>query len=134
MPTMVAKNAALVVTMDGQRRELPDAGLYIKDGFIEQVGPTDALPKRADILLDLRGQIVLPGLVNCHHHLDQILTRNIAAGQNVNLFPWLRAHYRLWATRPPRRAPPRSSASASWRSRGARRPSTTPTSSRTGAA
>src|SRR5205823_10207942 len=55
----------------------------------------------ADPVLDLRGQIVLPGLVNCHHHLDQTLTRNIPAGQNTNLFPWLRAHYRLWAARTP---------------------------------
>jgi len=101
MATMLAKNAALLVTMDGQRRELTDAGLFIRDGFIEQIGPTDTLPKAADTVLDLRGQIVLPGLVNCHHHLDQILTRNIPAGQNTNLFPWLRAHYRLWAARTP---------------------------------
>jgi len=101
MPTMLAKNAAMLVTMDGQRRELTDAGLFIRDGFIEQVGPTDELPAGADTVLDLRGQIVLPGLVNCHHHLDQTLTRNIPAGQNINLFPWLRAHYRLWAARTP---------------------------------
>jgi 8-oxoguanine deaminase len=101
MPTMLAKNAAMLVTMDGQRRELPNARLFIRNGFIEQVGPTGALPKSADTVLDLRGQIVLPGLVNCHHHLDQILTRNIPAGQNINLFPWLRAHYRLWAARTP---------------------------------
>src|SRR5258706_11591463 len=101
MPTMLAKNAALVVTMDDQRRELTNAGLFIRDGFIERVGSTDGLPTTADTVLDLRGQIVLPGLVNGHHHLDQILTRNIPAGQNINLFPWLRAHYRLWAARTP---------------------------------
>jgi 8-oxoguanine deaminase len=98
---MLAKNAAVIVTMDGERRELNNAGLFIRDGFIEQVGPTDELPASADTVLDLRGQIVLPGLVNCHHHLDQTLTRNIPAGQNTNLFPWLRAHYRLWAARTP---------------------------------
>ncbi|MGH2588811.1 MAG: 8-oxoguanine deaminase [Dehalococcoidia bacterium] len=101
MPTMLARNAAVLVTMDGQRRELADAGLFIRDGFIEQVGPTADLPASADTVLDLRGQILLPGLVNCHHHLDQTLTRNIPAGQNINLFPWLRAHYRLWAARTP---------------------------------
>lgn len=101
MSTMLAKNATVLVTMDAQRRELADAGLYIRDGFIEQVGPTADLPSSADEVLDLRGQIVLPGLVNCHHHLDQTLTRNIPAGQNSNLFPWLRAHYRLWAARTP---------------------------------
>lgn len=101
MPTMLAKNASLVVTMDGARRELSDAGLFIRDGMIELVGPTSDLPVTADTVLDLRGQIVLPGFVNCHHHLDQTLTRNIPAGQNTNLFPWLRAHYRLWAARTP---------------------------------
>ena len=101
MSTMLAKNAAMVVTMDGQRRELSNAGLFIRDGFIEQVGSMDELPSSADTVLDLHGQIILPGLVNCHHHLDQTLTRNIPAGQNINLFPWLRAHYRLWAARTP---------------------------------
>jgi 8-oxoguanine deaminase len=101
MSTMLAKNAAVVVTMDEERRELHHAGLFIRDGLIEQVGPSADLPQTADTILDLRGQILLPGLVNCHHHLDQTLTRNIPAGQNVNLFPWLRAHYRLWAARTP---------------------------------
>ena len=52
-------------------------------------------------MLDLSGQIVLPGFVNVHHHLDQTLTRNLPAAQNNNLFPWLPAHYRVWARRTP---------------------------------
>jgi cytosine/adenosine deaminase-related metal-dependent hydrolase len=52
-------------------------------------------------VLDLQEHILLPGLVNCHHHLDQVLTRNLPATQNINLFPWLRAHYRIWASRTP---------------------------------
>lgn len=101
MTTMLAKNAAMLVTMDGPRRELKDAGLFIRDGLIEQVGATAELPAAADTVLDLSGQIVLPGFVNCHHHLDQTLTRNVPSAQNTNLFPWLRAHYRLWAARTP---------------------------------
>jgi 8-oxoguanine deaminase len=101
MTTILAKNAAVVVTMDGQRRELRDAGLFARDGFIEQVGPTNELPATADVVLDLHGQILLPGLVNCHHHLNQVLTRNLPEGQNTNLFPWLRAHYPIWAGRTP---------------------------------
>lgn len=101
MATLLAKNAALLVTMDDARRELPDAGLFARDGFIEQVGPSAHLPTDADTVLDLAGQILLPGLINCHHHLDQVLTRNLPAGQNTNLFPWLRAHYRVWASRTP---------------------------------
>jgi 8-oxoguanine deaminase len=99
--TLLAKHANVLVTMDGERRELRDAGLFARDGIIEQVGPTSELPQRADVVLDLAGQILLPGLINCHHHLDQVLTRNLPAGQNTNLFPWLRAHYRIWGSRTP---------------------------------
>jgi 8-oxoguanine deaminase len=101
MPTLLAKNASVLVTMDETRRELKDAGLFARDGIIEQVAPTDQLPPSADLVLDLSGQIVLPGFVNAHHHLDQTLTRNLPAAQNNNLFPWLRVHYRLWARRTP---------------------------------
>jgi 8-oxoguanine deaminase len=101
MPTLLAKNATVLVTMDPERRELQEAGLFIRDGLIEQVGPTSELPASADKVLDLRGQIVLPGFVNCHHHLDQTLTRNFPPAQNINLFPWLRALYRVWAARTP---------------------------------
>jgi 8-oxoguanine deaminase len=101
MPTLLAKNATVMVTMDDERRELCGAGLFARDAIIEQVGLTDQLPATADQVLDLSGQIVLPGFVNVHHHLDQTLTRNLPAAQNNNLFPWLRAHYRIWARRTP---------------------------------
>src|SRR5438876_10448561 len=101
MTTLLAKNADIVVTMDRQRRELKNAGLFARDGVIEHVGPAAELPAAADRVLDLEGHIVLPGLINCHHHLDQILTRNLPAGQNTNLFPWLKAHYRVWGSRTP---------------------------------
>jgi cytosine/adenosine deaminase-related metal-dependent hydrolase len=101
MATLLARNADVLVTMDAERRELRGAGLFARDGFIVQVGTSDELPATADVVLDLTGQILLPGLINCHHHLDQVLTRNLPAGQNTNLFPWLRAHYRVWARRTP---------------------------------
>lgn len=101
MATLLAKDADVLVTMDGERRELRRASLFARDGVIEQVGPADELPRAADVVLDMRGQMVLPGLVNCHHHLDQTLTRNLPTAQNTNLFPWLRAHYRIWASRTP---------------------------------
>lgn len=101
MATLLARNADVVVTMDGQRRELKNAGLFARDGIIEQLGSTEQLPPKADVVLDLAGHILLPGMINCHHHLDQVLTRNLPAGQNTNLFPWLKAHYRIWAARTP---------------------------------
>ncbi len=100
MGSLLVKNA-LVVTMDETRRELSDSGLYAVDGVIREVGPSGSLPKTADTVIDLKDHIVLPGLINCHHHLDQILVRNLPAGQNNNLFRWLKAHYRVWGARTP---------------------------------
>ena len=97
MPTLLAKNADVLVTMDGERRELKGAGLYAEDGIIRKVGPTAELPATADTVIDLTGQICLPGFINTHHHLNQTLTRNFPGAQNNNLFPWLRALYRAWA-------------------------------------
>ena len=101
MSTLLVRNAEVLVTMDEGRRELKEAGLYAEEGIIRAVGPTKELPAHADVVLDLSGQIVLPGFVNTHHHLDQTLTRNLPAAQNNNLFPWLQAHYRIWAARTP---------------------------------
>ncbi len=101
MSTLLARNADVLVTMDDDRREIAGGGLFARDGVIEQVGPSDALPSTADRVLDLKGHLLLPGLVNGHHHLDQTLVRNLPAGQNTNLFPWLRAHYRVWAAKTP---------------------------------
>ncbi len=101
MTTLFIKNA-FIVTMDGQRREITDGGLFIRDGFIEQVAPMSELSvtelvEAADEVLDLNGHIVLPGLVNTHHHFYQTLTRAVPAAQNANLFNWLKTLYPIWA-------------------------------------
>ncbi|POF29036.1 8-oxoguanine deaminase [Roseibium marinum] len=95
--TLLLKDADILVTMDGERREIPGGGLFAEDGIIRQVGPSGDLPQTADRVIDASGHIVLPGFVNTHHHLNQTLTRNLPAAQNNNLFPWLQAHYRIWA-------------------------------------
>ncbi|TLD72162.1 8-oxoguanine deaminase [Phragmitibacter flavus] len=99
MPTLLIKNAEVLVTMDSDRREIKNGALYAVDGIIQQVTTsTDpTLPTTADTVIDMTGQIVLPGFVNTHHHLNQTLTRNLPAAQNNNLFPWLKAQYRIWA-------------------------------------
>ncbi len=83
--------------MDHGRRELRDAGLFARDGWIEQVGLTSELPAAADEILDLRDHIVLPGLINTHHHLYQTLTRAVPAAQDAGLFSWLKTLYPIWA-------------------------------------
>lgn len=99
--TLLLKNADMLVTMDGGRREIAGGGLYAEDGVIRKVGLSSDLPETADRVIDASGQIVLPGFVNTHHHLNQTLTRNLPAAQNNNLFPWLQAHYRIWAKTDP---------------------------------
>jgi len=101
MGTFLARHAEILVTMDDDRREIRDGAIFARDGIVEQVGTTSELPDTADVVLDLTGQIALPGLVNTHHHLDQTLTRNLPQAQNINLFPWLIAHYEIWAQRTP---------------------------------
>ena len=96
MTTLLIKHA-YIVTMDDHQREIPDGGLFIRDGFLEQVGPTSQLPITADEILDLRDHIVLPGLVNTHHHFYQTLTRAVPAAQDANLFNWLTTLYPIWA-------------------------------------
>jgi 8-oxoguanine deaminase len=96
MATLLIRNA-LVITMDDHRQEIPDGGLFIRDGFIEAVGPNSALPETADETLDLSGHILLPGLVNTHHHFYQTLTRAVPGAQNANLFNWLKTLYPIWA-------------------------------------
>lgn len=99
MGTLLIQNAHVLVTMDGQ--EIPRGGMFIKDGWIENVGPTLDIPAVADEVVDLSGHLVMPGLVNTHHHLYQTLTRAFPGAQNVGLFDWLRVLYPVWARMTP---------------------------------
>ncbi len=95
MSTLLLKHADLLITMDDERHRIANGGLLVRDNFIEQVGPTADLPQTADTVIDARGQVVLPGLVNTHHHLYQTLTRCVA--QDSCLFDWLKTLYPIWA-------------------------------------
>lgn len=101
MATLLVKNATLIVTMDGENRELKDAAIFCRGGFIEQIGAQADLPQTADRVIDLRDHIILPGLVNTHHHFYQTLTRALPACQDANLFNWLTALYLIWARMTP---------------------------------
>ncbi len=95
--TLLLKNAEILVTMDDERREIPGGGVYVEDNRIAQAGPTEQLPKTADEVIDLAGHVLMPGLVNTHHHMFQCLTRATPGGQDAELFGWLKAHYPIWA-------------------------------------
>jgi len=97
MTTLLIRNARLLVTMDDARREIANGGLFVRDNVIEAVGPSDELPTTADEVIDASDQVVIPGLVNTHHHMYQSLTRAIRPAQDRELFGWLQTLYPIWA-------------------------------------
>jgi cytosine/adenosine deaminase-related metal-dependent hydrolase len=97
MTTLLIRNARLLVTMDDARREIADGGVFVRDNVIEAVGPSDELPTTADEVIDASDQVVIPGLVNTHHHMYQSLTRAIRPAQDRELFGWLQMLYPIWA-------------------------------------
>lgn len=97
MTSLLLRNADVLVTMDASRREIRGGGVYIEENRIVAVGAGDTLPETADTVLDMTGHVVLPGLVNTHHHMYQTLTRAVPAAQDAELFGWLKALYPIWA-------------------------------------
>ena len=99
--TLLVRNADVLVTMDGGRREIPGGGLFAEGNRITAVGPSASLPAGADVVLDMAGHVVVPGLVNTHHHMYQSLTRALPGAQDAGLFEWLQALYPVWARMTP---------------------------------
>ncbi|HLV97447.1 MAG TPA: 8-oxoguanine deaminase [Ktedonobacterales bacterium] len=101
MSSLLIQHAAQLVSMDDADTTWTDGAIYIVDNVIRQIGPTDALPQQADQMIDAREMLILPGLVNTHHHFYQTLTRNLPAAQDCILFDWLRILYPIWARMTP---------------------------------
>src|SRR5690348_17267434 len=97
MASLLIQHATLIVSMDDTDMNWADGGIYVEGNAIQQIGPTDQLPQKADQVINAKDMIILPGLVNTHHHFYQTLTRNVPAAQDANLFHWLRTHYPIWA-------------------------------------
>ncbi len=97
MTSLLIQHAELLVSMDDDDKRWNDGAIYVEDNVIRQLGPTDQLPQSAEQVIDARHMLILPGLVNTHHHFYQTLTRNLPMAQDANLFDWLRIHYPIWA-------------------------------------
>ena len=97
MPTLLVKNIDLLATFDDERREIEDGAILLRDNVIEAVGTTSELAaaSAADEVLDLSGHLVMPGMVNTHHHMYQNLTRVMV--QDDELLVWLKTLYPIWA-------------------------------------
>lgn len=104
MPITLIRNAEVVVTMDALRREIHGGAVAVEGNRIAFVGSElemgdwlAADPARAPTqTIDARGCVVIPGLINCHHHLYQTLTRSIGTGRGLVLFDWLKMLYPIW--------------------------------------
>ena len=102
--TLLLKNADVLCTMSepGENEsniesEIKSGGLFARNGIIEAVGESSSLPQIADTIIDMKGHVVIPGMVNTHHHMFQNLTRAVPAAQNSELFSWLKTLYPIWS-------------------------------------
>lgn len=98
MTTILIRNTRLLITMNDAGQTIPNGALFVRDNVIEWVGDTAVIPpayQSADRIIDASDKVVLPGLVNTHHHLYQTLTRALAP--NSGLFDWLKTLYPIWA-------------------------------------
>ena len=102
--TLLLKNADVLCTMSEPGKnesniesEIKGGGLFARNGIIEAVGESSSLPQIADTIIDMKGHVVIPGMVNTHHHLFQNLTRAVPAAQNSELFSWLKTLYPIWS-------------------------------------
>lgn len=93
MSTLLVKNIRSLVSCDGKDTVYENVNLYCKDGLIEYIGPDS---KEADKVIDGSGMLCYPGLINAHHHLYQVFSRNLEKVQNMELFDWLKTLYEIW--------------------------------------
>lgn len=106
MNRILIHNADVVVTMNAQRDELRRASVLVAGDSILKVDTVQAMEawvaqdpaeRRPHRIIDASGCVVIPGMVNCHHHLYQTLTRTIGTGEGKVLFDWLKMLYPVWA-------------------------------------
>ena len=96
MKTLLIKNASHIVTMNDEEVELKDTSILCENGVIKWIGNYNDLKEKIDFTLDAQDLVVIPGLVNTHHHLFQNLTRVYPKAQNKPLFGWLTSLYPVW--------------------------------------
>ncbi len=97
MSTLLIRNAQAIACMDDQHTELANASVFVQDGIITHIGQSSDVPEHADAVIDASQHVVVPGLINTHHHMYQSLTKAIPRVQNAELFSWLQGLYPIWA-------------------------------------
>lgn len=95
MSEIVIENIHTLITEVGEPPE-EDMSVRIIDEQIDSISSQTESHWHPDQVIDASGMLVLPGLVNTHHHFFQTLNRNIPAVQNAKLFDWLTYLYEIW--------------------------------------
>ena len=93
MSTLLIKNARYIVSCDDRDTLYERCNLFIRDSAVEDIGPES---RQADQVIDASRMAVYPGLINTHHHLYQLFSRNLPQVQRMELFPWLVTLYDVW--------------------------------------
>ncbi|MFP4136492.1 MAG: 8-oxoguanine deaminase [Candidatus Acetothermia bacterium] len=91
------ENVDTVFTADPENRELKDAYVLVEGNEITEVGKSPYEGSEPDRVIKGGGKVMIPGLINTHHHLFQTLFRNFKEVNNSELFTWLTELYERWA-------------------------------------
>jgi cytosine/adenosine deaminase-related metal-dependent hydrolase len=94
--SLLLRGAERVVTQNIAREERIGADVLLVGDEVRAIGESLEAPEGAEVL-DCSGCVILPGLINGHHHLFQSLTRALPGAQDHGLFDWLGYHYPIWA-------------------------------------
>ena len=94
MSSLLIRNIRTLITCDDADNVHGGVDLYAEDGVIRAIGAD--LPQTAERTIDASCMLCYPGLVNTHHHLYQVFSRNLPGVQNMELFDWLRTLYEIW--------------------------------------
>lgn len=93
MSTLAVNNIRYLVSCDREDTVYEDVSIFCEDGLITYIGPEN---HDADVEIDGSRMLCYPGLVNAHHHLYQVFSRNLEEVQNMELFDWLITLYEIW--------------------------------------
>ena len=97
MTTVILRNIDCIYTCDDENRAFRRGYILVRDCRIAEIGHEPWRGQHADISLDLTGCVVIPGLVNTHHHFFQSIARGIPATQRASAIDWLAGLYPLWS-------------------------------------
>lgn len=95
MGSLLLKNIKYLLT-SANSGPLYDVDVYIKGHTINKIGKHLPVENGQVRVINCSNHVVIPGLVNTHHHFYQTLTRNLPAVQNAKLFDWLVYLYEIW--------------------------------------